>query len=306
MLRWWFENLGEYMSFEGRTYPRYLLWHPRDHIHWSLARRAPDGGSGQGAYFRIVDAFAANPAYAIDSTEYVERLDTDGIALVRHIAGLEVFRLEHRFGETAHGARYNSRMRVGVASGPLRWPFNRLVRPRVFSDAMGAAWLTHNVEEVGSKPSVIFTRILSPYATHPYLAPRLARAQRAAGRVRWFTGRNAAGNAGTRRRDSVDGHTGPGCDRNRRQSDEHSAGGHVGRGNCDASKRNRSPRADTAARDRSAGTSNGHAGRVAIQRAAAGRHTGWISLSGSARCAGHADRLLGLSLTGLPSLRVND
>ena len=38
MLRWWFENLGGSMSFGGRTYPRYLLWHPRDHIHWALAR----------------------------------------------------------------------------------------------------------------------------------------------------------------------------------------------------------------------------------------------------------------------------
>lgn len=56
MLRWWFENLGQHMTFEGRTYPRYLLWHPRDHIHWELAAMSPTGGSGQGAYFRIVEA----------------------------------------------------------------------------------------------------------------------------------------------------------------------------------------------------------------------------------------------------------
>lgn len=148
MLRWWFENLGEEMTFDGRTYPRYLLWHPRDHIHWELSRPSPDGGTGQGAYFRIVEAFAANPAYYVDSTEYVEKLDDEGISLVKRVAGVEVFRLEHRFGEAPKGASYRSRMAVGIASGALRPLFNRVIRPRIFSDAMGTAWLTHNIEEV--------------------------------------------------------------------------------------------------------------------------------------------------------------
>ena len=155
MLRWWFENLGEAMSFEGRTYPRYLLWHPRDHIHWELAAKSPTGGSGQGAHFRIVEAFAANPAYYVDSTEWVEKLSEEGIALVRHIAGVEVFRLEHRFGAAEGGARYKSRMTVGVAAGLSRWPFNYLIRPRVFSDRMGTAWLTHNVEEVSMFENIL-------------------------------------------------------------------------------------------------------------------------------------------------------
>lgn len=60
MLVWWFEHLGESMEREGTVYPRYLLWRPRDHIHWELARRAPGGGTGQGAYFRIVEAFGRN------------------------------------------------------------------------------------------------------------------------------------------------------------------------------------------------------------------------------------------------------
>jgi hypothetical protein len=148
MLRWWFENLGQDMSFGGQTYPRYLLWHPRDHIRWELAQRSADGGSGQGACFRIVEAFAANPAYYVDSTEFVEKLDEEGISLVKRIAGAEIFRLEHRFAEVPQGASYRSRMIVGIASAVSRWPFNYLIRPRVFSDAMGTAWLTHNVEEV--------------------------------------------------------------------------------------------------------------------------------------------------------------
>ena len=149
MLRWWFENLGGTMTYRGVVYPRYLLWHPRDHIHWELAARSPSGGSGQGARFRIVEAFAANPDFYVDSVEEVEKLDDEGISLARRELGMEVFRLEHRFGSVPGGASYRSRMLVGAASGMLAGVFNALVRPRVFSDAMGTAWLTHNVEEVG-------------------------------------------------------------------------------------------------------------------------------------------------------------
>lgn len=155
MLRWWFETLGQTMTYEDKTYPRYLLWHPRDHIHWEVAAKSPAGGTGQGAHFRIVEAFAANPAYYVDSTEWVEKLDEVGISLVRLIAGVEVFRLEHRFGEAAGGASYRSRMTVGAASGLMPRPFNSLVRPRVFSDEMGTAWLTHNVEEVSMFENIL-------------------------------------------------------------------------------------------------------------------------------------------------------
>ena len=148
MLRWWFENLGQPMTFQGRTYPRYLLWHPLDHIHWELVERSPTGGTGQGAKFRIVEAFAANPKYYVDSVELVEKLDDQGISLVRRELGAEIFRLEHRFGYAPGGSTYSSRMLVGAASGLIRPLFNAVIRPRVFSDAMGTAWLTHNVEEV--------------------------------------------------------------------------------------------------------------------------------------------------------------
>jgi hypothetical protein len=155
MLRWWFENLGKTINYQGKTYPRYLLWHPRDHIHWELAAKSASGSTGQGASFRIVEAFAANPAYYVDSTEFVEKLDEEGISLVRRIGGVEVFRLEHRFGQVPEGASYRSRMTVGVASSAFKWVFNSLVRPKVFSNQMGTAWLTHNVEEVSMFENIL-------------------------------------------------------------------------------------------------------------------------------------------------------
>jgi hypothetical protein len=155
MLRWWFETLGQTMFFNGNEYPRYLLWHPVDHIHWELAAKSASGGTGQGARFRIVEAFSANPAYYVDSTEDVEKLDESGISLVKRIAGVEIFRLEHRFGQEQQGASYQSRMTVGVESGIARSLFNSLVRPIVFPDAMGTAWLTHNVEEVSMLENIL-------------------------------------------------------------------------------------------------------------------------------------------------------
>ena len=148
MLRWWFENLGRPMTYQGQLYPRYLLWHPRDHIHWELAATGPAGSTGQGAKFRIVEAFATNPKFYVDSVELVEKLDDEGISLVRRELGSEILRLEHRFGSSPNGATYRSRMVVGAARGLARPLFNNIIRPLVFSNEMGEAWLTHNVEEV--------------------------------------------------------------------------------------------------------------------------------------------------------------
>ena len=57
MLLDWFTHLGETMSYGGETIDRYLAWHPIDHIKWELARQAPAGGAGDGARFRMVEAF---------------------------------------------------------------------------------------------------------------------------------------------------------------------------------------------------------------------------------------------------------
>ena len=157
MLRWWFETLGQTVKLDGRDYPRYLLWHPRDHIHWELARKAPNGGTGQGAYFRIVEAFGANPAYYVDSTEYVEKLDEGGLSLARTIAGVEIFRLEHRFTRVQNGTQYDSRMVVGASTPMVGRIFNNFIRPLFLSNEGARAWLRHNIEEVG-----MFEHLLPP------------------------------------------------------------------------------------------------------------------------------------------------
>ncbi|WP_420149404.1 DAPG hydrolase family protein [Spirosoma sp.] len=150
MLLWWFQHIGDLMPHEGKTYPRYLIWHPIDHIHWELKKPAPDGGAGVGAHFHIVEAFGGNMKHLVDSMEEVIKLDTEGITLVIRILGMEVYRLAHRFIPVAGGTLYRSRMQVGHESLRGRWLINPVMHRFIFPRAMGLAWLKHNVEEVGN------------------------------------------------------------------------------------------------------------------------------------------------------------
>lgn len=149
MLDWWFRHIGGEMTLDGRPYSRYRVWHPRDHISWQLV----DGDPARvdvGARFRIVEAFDRNPSWLVDSVETVTKLDETGIRLERHILGSEVFSLEHWFAPAEDGTRYRSRMELGADTLFGRLLFNRIIRPMLFSDLMGPAWLKHNVEEVGN------------------------------------------------------------------------------------------------------------------------------------------------------------
>jgi hypothetical protein len=150
MLFWWFSNIGGDMEYQGKRYSRYRVWHPRDHIHWELARASANGQAGAGAVFRIVETFGRNPKFAIDVQEVVEKLDETGIRLSNRIAGVEVSSLEHTFTPVPNGTLYRSKMLIGMEHWLMQKVFNGLLRPKIFPDEMGRAWLKHNIEEVGN------------------------------------------------------------------------------------------------------------------------------------------------------------
>ncbi len=150
MLGWWFRNIEGTMEHMGRIYPRYLVWHPIDHIHFRVARRALDGTAGPGARFLLVEVFGASPGQLVCALADVAKNDDTGIALSVRRFGVEVMRLEHTFAPVPGGTRYASKMHVGTAAAPARFLFNRFLRPRIFGEARGRAWLKHNVEEVGN------------------------------------------------------------------------------------------------------------------------------------------------------------
>jgi len=150
MLFWWFRNIGGNIIYQGKLYPKYLVWHPIDHIQWELARPSPQGDASQGAHFRIVEALGADMNCLVNSVEYVEKLDNTGIRLVRKIAGVEIFSLQHDFENDQKGTKYTSNMVVGTPLPVGRTLFNRAIRPFIFTEKMGKAWLKHNIEEVGN------------------------------------------------------------------------------------------------------------------------------------------------------------
>lgn len=97
MLLWWFKNIGGEMTYQENVYSKYVVWHPKDHIHWSLARKSIGKEVGVGSCFRIVEAFGRDMKCLVDSVESVEKLDETGIRLVKHIGGAEFFSLQHDF-----------------------------------------------------------------------------------------------------------------------------------------------------------------------------------------------------------------
>jgi hypothetical protein len=156
MVEWWFRNIGGEMTIEGQRINRYLVWHPADHIHWELVNPRSDGAVGVGSRFRIVEAFAADPRFYVDIVDTVIRLDASGITLVnRDLAGIEVTRLNHDFIARDGGTSYVSTLTVGVATPVLCRLLNPMIHRFVFGEAMGRAWLKHNVEEVGLLEHII-------------------------------------------------------------------------------------------------------------------------------------------------------
>ena len=148
MLLWWFTHIGGTMTYAGRVLPRYQVWHPVDHMHWELARPDAHGGAGEGARFRIVEAFGADPEFYVDTTETVEKLDRTGIRLVRRLGGVQVLQLEHTWSQGAGRTHYVSVLDVGARSRAFT-PVNRYLTQRRFPEAMLRAWIVHNIEEVG-------------------------------------------------------------------------------------------------------------------------------------------------------------
>jgi hypothetical protein len=174
MLLWWFRHIGDATQYGDRLMSGYLAWHPLDHIHWELARPAPNGGPGEGARFRIVEAFGRREEFYVDTTDTIEKLDTTGIRLVRRIMGAPVLQLEHTWSAGKHGTHYVSVLDIGARSR-LMTPVNRYLTTRVFPEPLLRAWLVHNIEEVGHLehllPEVLRQRPDAPRSIRPRVEP---------------------------------------------------------------------------------------------------------------------------------------
>lgn len=143
----WFRELEDTIEVEGREYPRYLIWHPYDHIRYDTTRHH-DGSVSAGVRFHIVEAFGRDPRLRVETRDHVELLDETGLRLSSRLAGIEMFVLHHRFTRETDGTQYDSTMVFGMA-GRIGRLVNPLLNRFIFNERHGAAWLRHNIEEVG-------------------------------------------------------------------------------------------------------------------------------------------------------------
>jgi hypothetical protein len=149
MLLWWFRNLEGDMELEGKRYPRYRVWHPRDHVALRYVKLPPDG-AGPGAVFHIQEVLGRDPEMTVDRLTDVIRLDEGGFAHRPRFAGMHLAAMDYTFERVPGGTRYRNSLTVGpVLPRGLRWLTRALVAAN-FDEAHGRAWLLHNVEEVGN------------------------------------------------------------------------------------------------------------------------------------------------------------
>jgi hypothetical protein len=147
MLVWWFQNIEGTIEVDGREYPRYMIWHPFDHIAYDTTRHR-DGSVAPGVRFHIVEAFGRDPKLRVQTRDHVEVLDESGLRLSSRILGIEMFVLHHRFTREGNGTQYDSTMVFGAA-GALGRVMNPLLNRFLFNERHGHAWIKHNIEEVG-------------------------------------------------------------------------------------------------------------------------------------------------------------
>jgi hypothetical protein len=102
-----------------------------------------------------VEAFGRNPECYIDITDTVTRLDSTGFTGVSYAFGQQISNLNHDFTAVDGGTQYVSTLTIGSTLPLFGRILNRLIRRAVFSEAMGRAWLKHNVEEVGLLEHII-------------------------------------------------------------------------------------------------------------------------------------------------------
>lgn len=155
MLAWWFANIGGHMQLDGQVLNRYHAWHPQDHILWELVEPGADGAASVGARFHIVEALGRNPDFYIDVIDTVTRLDASGFTAVSFMAGQQVSHLNHDFKAVDGGTLYVSSLTIGTTLPAVRSVLNPLIHRTMFTEAMGRAWLKHNVEEVGLLEHII-------------------------------------------------------------------------------------------------------------------------------------------------------
>jgi hypothetical protein len=147
MLAWWYGHVPGTMEYAGEIYPRYLVWHPLDHISYE-ANGGPTVTTG--SRLRIREALHRNPDQLIDIRVEVEELTAQRAVITKRALATTMVRLENDFADSNAGATYRTTLTVGSRKFLGRLALNRLARRRAFPPDRVEAWITHHIEEIGN------------------------------------------------------------------------------------------------------------------------------------------------------------
>jgi len=147
MLAWWYGHIPGTMQYAGETWPRYLVWHPLDHITYELTT---PGVVGAGSQLRITEALGRDLDKLVDLQLTVETIDNEAAIISKRVLGSSIIRLENEFTPTSAGCRYLTRLTVGDTTTLGRLCFNSLAHKHAFPPPKLAAWIRHHVEEIGN------------------------------------------------------------------------------------------------------------------------------------------------------------
>jgi hypothetical protein len=150
MLAWWYRHVVGDMFYAGSIWPRYLVWHPLDHISYQVLDPLASGGVTLGARIHIREAFQRDPHNVLDIVVEVESFAPDTAVIHKQIAGARVMRLINEFHPTPRGSRYITRMEIGASGLPGSMGLNAVIRRRILPGAKARAWARHHVEEIGN------------------------------------------------------------------------------------------------------------------------------------------------------------
>lgn len=129
--------------------PRYLVWHPLDHIFYRIVKPAGATTADGGTRVHIREAFQRDPQKLLDVTVTVERVDTNAAIIGDRILGLSALRLVNKFQPVPNGTSYTTELTIGDA-GPIgHLGFNYLMG-RILPGAQADAWIRHHIEEIGN------------------------------------------------------------------------------------------------------------------------------------------------------------
>jgi hypothetical protein len=152
MLTWWYGHIDGDMEYAGGVWPRYLVWHPLDHIAYAAVRVPGHSAVSVGARLHLQEALQREPSRRLDLPVNGERLDEAEATISRQVGGRTVMRLVNRFEAVSGGTRCTSRMTIGLQAGShaMRRLVNRVLRAKVLPGAMATHWVQHHIEEVGN------------------------------------------------------------------------------------------------------------------------------------------------------------